>query len=342
ATATRTGGDLPPSIAGRRVAAPAQRISAGAGLRHLGALQRAAAGAARGQPVPGDRIPARRRHHARQPRTAGLDPGPAGAPRVLGVRILRRGHTVRHAIRTHRSAGSGRPLRAPGGNRAVTAAGSSGFEPMSTRLFPKNRGADAYVVNGIAGRCDWVVLSDRQPPQATLVRQVETDSPRHVFVSLREPFQALAFFIEQVLPMIQGPFVLVSGSEDVSLPRQIDQRWRSFDPAERGHVQSLLEDPRLLHWFAENLDQAHPRMSPLPVGLVFPESPAVPHVAVPVIPATGSRPTRVLCAHRVREGAQWDIRREVSALCAGLGSTCTVVREELPEEEFVSLLQAHA
>src|SRR5690606_38296292 len=146
--------------------------------------------------------------------------GPAGAPRVLGVRILRRGHTVRHAIRTHRSAGSGRPLRAPGGNRAVTAAGSSGFEPMSTRLFPKNRGADAYVVNGIARRCDWVVLSDRQPPQASLVRQVETEAPRHVFVSLREPFQALAFFIERVLPMIRGPFVLVSGSEDASLPRQ--------------------------------------------------------------------------------------------------------------------------
>ena len=213
---------------------------------------------------------------------------------------------------------------------------------MSTRLFPKNRGADAYVVNGIARRCDWVVLSDRQPPQASLVRQVETEAPRHVFVSLREPFQALAFFIERVLPMIRGPFVLVSGSEDASLPRQLDQRWRPFDPAERGRIRSLLEDPRLLHWFAENLDEAHPRMSPLPLGLVFPESPAVPHVAVPAIPPTASRPARVLCAHRVREGAQWDVRREVSALCAGLGPTCTVVTEELPEEEFVSLLHRHA
>lgn len=213
---------------------------------------------------------------------------------------------------------------------------------MATRLFPKNLGAAAYVVNGIAGRCDWVVLSDREPPQATLLRRVETDAPRHVFLSLREPFQALAYFMEHVLPAIQGPFVLVSGSEDATLPRQIDQRWRPFDAAERDHIQSLLGDPRLLHWFAENLDEIHPRMSPLPLGLVFPESPARPRVAVPEIPPTASRPARVLCAHRVREDSQWDLRREVGALCGGLASTCTLVEEEVAEDDFVALLHRHA
>jgi hypothetical protein len=62
------------------------------------------------------------------------------------------------------------------------------LEVMSTRLFPKNQGAGAYVLNGIAGRCDWVVASDMQEPHALLVQRVLTDSPRHVFLSMRSPF----------------------------------------------------------------------------------------------------------------------------------------------------------
>ncbi|MEN9063000.1 hypothetical protein [Ponticoccus litoralis] len=38
------------------------------------------------------------------------------------------------------------------------------YTPLTTRLFPKAGGADRYRISGLAARCDWVVLSDTQPP----------------------------------------------------------------------------------------------------------------------------------------------------------------------------------
>lgn len=225
----------------------------------------------------------------------------------------------------------------------MTAGGPPTFAPMSTRLFPKAKGADAYVVNGIAARCDWVVLSDKTAPHAVLVRRVDTDAPRHVFLSLRHPFHAIAFFWEHVLPRIGNRFVLVSGSEDVTVPRQLDQRWRSFDAVEQARLRAIRDDPRLLHWFAENLDDdGHARVSPLPVGQVFAQPPYAPVATVPAIPSTAGRPSRILCAHRTREGPQWDLRREVSRLGGLHPETCTVLDDELTEREFIAVMREHA
>lgn len=216
------------------------------------------------------------------------------------------------------------------------------LEVMSTRLFPKNRGADGYAITGIAARCDWVVLSDSQAPRATLVKR-EEGSPRHVFLSFRAPFDALSFFLDQVLPQIVEPFVLVSGSEDITVPRQLDRRWRPFSTEEIIRINALLEDPRLVHWYAENLDDAsHPKFSPIPLGMVFPAS-SGPQMRVPSVPPLGARPTSVLCAHRVRNGAQWDLRREVTRLCRDYFSGfCTVVEDEVPEHRFIELVHRHA
>lgn len=212
----------------------------------------------------------------------------------------------------------------------------------STRLFPKFRGADAYRLTGIAARSDWVVLSDTRPPHALLVRQAP-GAPRHVFLSLREPFLALRFFCETVLPQIEGRFVLVSGSEDATVPAQTDRRWRPFDAAERAMIAALLGDPRLICWFAENLDTPHPRMRPLPVGMVWPDGPPDPPAPHPVPPPLRSRPLRVLCAHRIRDGAQWEPRRKVSALAAGPWAEVTTrPAGDLPEAGFLAAVEAHS
>ena len=218
----------------------------------------------------------------------------------------------------------------------------------STRLFPKRHGAGAYRIDGIAARCDWVVLSDTRPPHALLVERVATVAPRHVFLSLRAPFAALRFFCEEVLPRIPAPFVLVSGSEDVTVPTQTDRRWRPFDAVERAMIAGLLADPRLLRWFAENLDDAtHPRLAPLPVGLVWPDGPpdppSDPPPDPPILPPLGPRPLRILCAHRRREGPQWELRRRVDALARGpwAGFTCRL-EDEVSEADFLTSVQAHS
>lgn len=216
------------------------------------------------------------------------------------------------------------------------------LEVHSTRLFPKYRGADQYRCTGIAARCDWVLLSDEAPPHLHLVQR--TAHPRHIFLSLRSPFAALAYFVHELLPKLETPFVLVSGSEDVTVPRQTDRRWRVFTSEERTAIEALLRHPMLLHWFAENLDEAgHPRLSPLPVGLVFARE-QEPTIAVPAPPPLHARPPRLLCAHRVREGPQWDARRRVSELCrsGAWKPWSTVVEAEVPETRFVELVEEHA
>lgn len=215
---------------------------------------------------------------------------------------------------------------------------------LTTRLFPKNQGALRYEITGIAARCDWVVLSDTQPPFTALIRQRETSNPRHVFLSLRSPFAALAFFFDHALPMIASPFVLISGSEDVTIPHQCDKRWRPFNDEERRRIFALLDDSRLLHWHAENLDAAiHPRLSPLPLGLVFPENRHHQIFQNLTIPRLADRPMQVLCAHRVREGPQWELRRNITRLCReSFADFCTILEDEVPESTFLELLQHHA
>lgn len=223
----------------------------------------------------------------------------------------------------------------------LTAAAGQAADWHATRLFPKFAGATACRLTGIAARCDWVVASDPAPPHVALIRQRTV--PRHVFLSLREPFRALAFFVEAVLPQIPGPFVLVSGSEDVTLPRQTDRRWRPFDAAERARIDAILGDPRLVRWFAENLDEGgHPRLAPLPVGLVWPAGPpAGPWPPLARVPTLGPRPLRVFCAQRIREGPQWAARRQAAALARGpWAGFVTLAEAELPEAGFLAACAA--
>jgi len=217
--------------------------------------------------------------------------------------------------------------------------------PLSTRLFPKDLGADRYVPTGIAKKCDWVVLSDHQTPETHLVRQT-SGAPRFIFVSLRVPRTGLKYFADEVLPQLRSPFVLISGSEDATLPRQIDVRQQPFRAQEQDSLARILDHPMLRHWFVENLDRADwsPKVSPLPVGMVYTNpAEADQPINVPTVDPLMTRPLKVLCGHRIREGDQWTVRREVTALARqDWAEFCTVIDTSIPEAEFTQLMQTHA
>ena len=222
--------------------------------------------------------------------------------------------------------------------------GAQLLDVMSTRLFPKGYGADAYDITGIASRCDYVILSDVKEPRTFLVRNVETSSPRHVFISMRSPYVALKYFVECVLPDIREKFVLISGSEDITVPNQVDRRFRKFDDLERECISRILKSDYLSHWFCENLDDdAHPLMSPIPLGLVFKENYPRAGIHVPEFESLNNRPMRILCAHRVRDGGQWDLRKLVTELALSDWSEwCTVLESEVSEEQYIELIKEHA
>lgn len=105
----------------------------------------------------------------------------------------------------------------------------------------------------------------------------------------------------------------------------------------------ILAHPLLVHWYVENLDRGGAsKRSPLPLGMVYPEGCAVPET-VPEVPALAARPCRVFCAHRLREGPQWELRKTVSTLAAGpWRDFCTLPEGELPEADFMKALERHS
>jgi len=215
----------------------------------------------------------------------------------------------------------------------------------STRLFPKNRGANNYITNGIASRCDWVLHSDYKEPFTHLVRQNDTNKPKHLFLSLRSPINAITTFTTEILPNLSTPFFLISGSEDCTLPRQTDKRWPTFSPAVQQMIEIIRSHPLLLHWFAENLESDDlPKMSPLPVGMVYKYDQMgenLDDILKP--PPIIDRKLKVLCGHRVRKGPQWELRREVTTLANTVWSEfCTVQEKELSEQDYVAQIRAHS
>lgn len=215
---------------------------------------------------------------------------------------------------------------------------------LSTRLFPKGRGALGYEITGVAGRCDWVILSDFKPPHCALVRLMDTDAPRTIFLSMRQPFEVWKYFVATVLPLLSNPFVLISGSEDATVPNQTDKRWRPFNVDERAAIATVLESNLLVHWFAENLDDPTMRKtSALPTGMVYPEGPQGGLAQLPKVAPLADRPLKVLFAQRIRPGAQWDRRRHVLDLArVPWAEFTTVLEQEVPEDTFLGLVEQHA
>lgn len=216
-------------------------------------------------------------------------------------------------------------------------------EVMETRLFPKNEGADQYEVTGLAARCDVVILSDYKDPVSHIINQHQKP-PRTIFLSMRNAEAALLSFHNDVLPNLHEPFVVVSGSEDGTFPVQFDCRFQPRSPEARSAIRNCLNHPLLQHWYAENLsDTYQSNMSPIPLGMVFMSQKERDAFKVQPAPAFAERTKKVLCAHRVRQGAQWQPRRLVSQLAAtSWEGCCTVLDEEVPEPEFISLIRSHA
>lgn len=67
-------------------------------------------------------------------------------------------------------------------------------------------------------------------------------------------------FIRDILPTVERPFTLVSGDSDVPIsPAMLDAP----------PMQTLLECPKLLAWYAQNLQTSHHKLHGLPIGLDY-------------------------------------------------------------------------
>jgi hypothetical protein len=86
------------------------------------------------------------------------------------------------------------------------------------------------------------------------------------------------------------------------------------------------EHPNILHYFSENHDKNHPRVSTLPTG--FPHNPTLDPSTVqdslrknmgPFIPLN-QRTTRIFVTDRIRGGPWFQARRDVAGYCVNTSS----------------------
>jgi hypothetical protein len=168
-------------------------------------------------------------------------------------------------------------------------------------------------------------------------------APVVVFLCCHSIIDSLRFFVGWSATL-EKDFILVSGSTDHTLPRQVDARFAAFGPTERQLVSHISDHPHLVHWFVANLDEiGHPKISPLPLGMVFKTGAPPEGSVVPKVRQLADRPLRVFCAHRHREGPQWELRRRVTALASGpWRNFCTVPAAELPEPDFMAEVERHS
>lgn len=158
--------------------------------------------------------------------------------------------------------------------------------------------------------------------------------------------ELLDLFLQRYLPQLKAStrFVLITGDADTTLPRQVDQRFPDYIASGlQQRLLNLLDDPRLLHWYAENLDTPLVGVTPIPLGLINSDGHVLYQQTIKEAAAVDlrSRPLMAFCAHHVREGQQWDIRKKVTKLAEGPWSGFVDYHEQIPYNAFFPTLKAY-
>ena len=165
--------------------------------------------------------------------------------------------------------------------------------------------------------------------------------PRIVFVKGRSDH--LSVFFASFLPRIKPDtrFVLITGDCDHTMPKQLDRRYESNETAGLADaLEALRNDPRLIHWYAQNLDTTLSKMSAMPLGYIEGDGNRIYQAASdnPHPIRLRDRPLKVLCAHRIRQGPQWQKRRDVSALIADHWGSFVDHPDNIAAEDFAETI----
>lgn len=183
---------------------------------------------------------------------------------------------------------------------------------------------------GFASRCDWVLGTRRTFWGKRKRRKINRNTLRKtynlawrdtsrppLFVFVRTDLVQRFYF--KVMPCLNNQFVLVTGDHDITIPRQVETMYPKF--LSRTVYTTLLADDRLIHHFAENLDDIidTSKVTPIPVGINPIEFKGLDaDFIIPSIPKLlniTNRPLIMLQVDRIRVGATWNDRLVVKRLC---------------------------
>lgn len=168
-------------------------------------------------------------------------------------------------------------------------------------------------------------------------------TPGVVFV--KADFDYIETFYKRYLPRIgsDSRFVLVTGDSDATIPLQVDKRFPGNAEHQLSLLRSLHDDPRILRWYAQNIDTAWPKFEPIPLGCWELDGTKLLRFALGQERLTSlySRPLKAFCANRIRPGEQWELRRIVESRALNEWSKHVDYFHAVPPEEFFSVISGY-
>ena len=113
---------------------------------------------------------------------------------------------------------------------------------------------------GILKSCDYYSLtpysSIKQLHNYLMLENIKTIKNPSIYICS----SAILDFINNMMPLIDFSFILVSGDCDENVPQEI---------LNNNDFLKLVNDPRLIHWFCQNMTLDHSKITRLPIGLDY-------------------------------------------------------------------------
>lgn len=180
---------------------------------------------------------------------------------------------------------------------------------MNTRL-PKKSIYQKKDLIGISKKCDWFIHCNQ------IIKQNEI--PHTIFLSNYQGKVTIPFFYHKVLPLLDIPITVIIASEDYTFPQGTGDTRANFYNSNQELVFNLINHPKIKKIWLENLDTLHPKLSPLPLGILKYHSY---HLITDLINyqqiTFNNRKNNVLCCHRIHQCKtdQFNKRKIISQLC---------------------------
>ena len=139
--------------------------------------------------------------------------------------------------------------------------------------------------------------------------------PRTIFVTSYRAHTTFPYFVDDVLPQIRKPVVIVIGSGDCTFPTNSHEARMSAYKDNLERTRTMLANKLVKRVFVENLDDPtfSDKLLPLPLGILpFDKGGATTTDGCVRKSDFASRSHDIFLCHRVREGKQWETRHRVT------------------------------
>lgn len=207
---------------------------------------------------------------------------------------------------------------------------------MSTRL-PKLCAYDIDSLSGLAKRCDWFINGSQ-------VITKDISNPKTIFITAYKGSEGI-LHLAKILNEIPSRFVLIIASEDFTFPTGNGDFRNNIYEKIRDTVNFIINRPKILHIFVENLDTLHKKLTPIPLGIHPVYSKSYTDIFNSEIVIGNTKDILVFCCHRLHNDKKWHGWKEqfldreiVGNLSQSEWKNFVEYREALLPQEFKDML----